>query len=30
LTDLIEKYKLLLRTGDVGAGTAYKLIGSKD
>tara|TARA_B100000809_G_scaffold159282_1_gene156655 strand:- start:214 stop:1542 length:1329 start_codon:yes stop_codon:yes gene_type:complete len=28
LTELIEKYKLLLRTGEVGAGTVYKLIGS--
>jgi ATP-dependent DNA helicase RecG len=28
LTELIEKYKLLERIGDVGAGTSYKLIGS--
>lgn len=28
LTELIEKHKLLERTGDVGAGTVYKLIGS--
>jgi ATP-dependent DNA helicase RecG len=28
LTELIEKYKLLKRTGEVGAGTVYKLIGS--
>lgn len=28
LTELIEKFKLLERTGDVGAGTTYKLIGS--
>lgn len=28
LTDLTEKYKILIRTGDVGAGTNYKLIGS--
>lgn len=28
LTELIEKFKLLERTGEVGAGTSYKLIGS--
>jgi ATP-dependent DNA helicase RecG len=28
LTELIEKYQLLERIGDVGAGTSYKLIGS--
>jgi ATP-dependent DNA helicase RecG len=28
LTELIEKYKLLERSGEVGAGTTYKLIGS--
>ena len=28
LTELIDKHKLLKRTGEVGAGTAYKLIGS--
>jgi len=28
LTDLVEKFKLLERYGDVGAGTSYKLIGS--
>ena len=28
LTELVEKHKLLERTGDVGAGTTYKLIGS--
>jgi len=28
LTELIEKYKLLERFGEVGAGTIYKLIGS--
>ncbi len=28
LTELIEKHKLLERTGEVGAGTIYKLIGS--
>jgi ATP-dependent DNA helicase RecG len=28
LTELIEKHKLLERTGDIGAGTTYKLIGS--
>ncbi len=28
LTELIEKFKLLIRTGEVGAGTVYKLIGS--
>jgi len=28
LTELIEKFKLLERTGEVGAGTVYKLIGS--
>jgi ATP-dependent DNA helicase RecG len=28
LTELIYKYKLLERSGDVGAGTTYKLIGS--
>lgn len=28
LTELVEKYKLLERTGEVGAGTTYKLIGS--
>lgn len=28
LTGLIEKFKILERTGDVGAGTIYKLIGS--
>lgn len=28
LSELVEKHKLLERTGDVGAGTTYKLIGS--
>lgn len=28
LTELIEKFRLLERLGDVGAGTSYKLIGS--
>ncbi len=28
LTELIEKFKILERSGDVGAGTSYKLIGS--
>jgi ATP-dependent DNA helicase RecG len=28
LTELIEKFKILERFGDVGAGTVYKLIGS--
>ncbi|MEQ9288558.1 MAG: ATP-binding protein [Cyclobacteriaceae bacterium] len=28
LTELVEKYELLERKGDVGAGTSYKLIGS--
>ncbi|WP_163325538.1 ATP-binding protein [Draconibacterium mangrovi] len=28
LTELIEKFKLLERSGEVGAGTSYKLIGS--
>ncbi len=28
LTELIEKFRLLERSGDVGAGTSYKLIGS--
>lgn len=28
LTELIEKFKLLERFGEVGAGTSYKLIGS--
>lgn len=28
LIELVEKYKLLERTGEVGAGTTYKLIGS--
>ena len=28
LSELVEKYKLLSRTGDVGAGTSYILIGS--
>ncbi|HAF29948.1 MAG TPA: hypothetical protein DCG75_12980 [Bacteroidales bacterium] len=28
LTELIAKYKLLERFGDIGAGTIYKLIGS--
>lgn len=28
LTELIKKYKLLERSGEVGAGTTYKLIGS--
>lgn len=28
LAELIDKYKLLVRFGDVGAGTIYKLIGS--
>ena len=28
LTELVEKYKLLERTGEVGAGTTYKLIGT--
>lgn len=28
LTELVEKHKLLERTGEVGAGTTYKLIGS--
>lgn len=28
LSELVEKFKLLSRTGDVGAGTSYILIGS--
>jgi ATP-dependent DNA helicase RecG len=28
LTELIEKFKLLKRSGEVGTGTSYKLIGS--
>ncbi len=28
LTELVEKFKLLKRSGEVGAGTTYKLIGS--
>ena len=28
LTELFEKYKLIVRTGDVGSGTIYKLNGS--
>jgi len=28
LSELVEKYNLLERTGDIGAGTTYKLIGS--
>ena len=28
LTELVDKYKILKRTGDVGAGTIYELIGS--
>ena len=28
LTDLVEKFKMVERIGDVGAGTLYKLIGS--
>ena len=28
LTELMDKHKLLERTGEVGAGTVYKLIGS--
>jgi ATP-dependent DNA helicase RecG len=28
LTDLVDKFKLIERYGDVGAGTTYKLIGS--
>ena len=28
LTELIEKFKILERSGEVGAGTTYKLIGS--
>jgi len=28
LTELIEKFKILERSGEVGAGTSYKLIGS--
>jgi ATP-dependent DNA helicase RecG len=28
LSELIEKFKILERSGDVGAGTTYKLIGS--
>lgn len=28
LTELIEKFKILKRSGEVGAGTSYKLIGS--
>jgi len=28
LTELFEKYRLVIRTGEVGSGTIYKLIGS--
>ena len=28
LTEIVEKYKILKRTGDIGAGTSYALIGS--
>lgn len=28
LTELVEKFKILKRTGDIGAGTNYILIGS--
>ena len=28
LTELVEKYKIFKRSGDVGAGTSYDLIGS--
>jgi len=28
LTELVTKHKLLERTGEIGAGTSYKLIGS--
>ena len=28
LSELAEKFKLLVRSGDVGAGTNYELIGS--
>lgn len=28
LTELTEKFKILARTGNIGAGTSYKLIGS--
>ncbi|HRO46698.1 DeoR family transcriptional regulator [Agriterribacter sp.] len=28
LTELVEKFKILKRTGDIGAGTNYVLIGS--
>lgn len=28
LTELVEKFKVLKRTGDIGAGTSYILIGS--
>ena len=28
LTELIERFKILERSGEVGAGTTYKLIGS--
>jgi len=29
LTELVEKFKILKRTGDIGAGTYYRLIGPK-
>ncbi|MDP2424355.1 MAG: hypothetical protein U1C46_11440 [Bacteroidales bacterium] len=28
LTELVEKFNILKRTGDIGAGTSYTLIGS--
>ncbi len=28
LTELVDKFKLLDRSGEIGAGTSYKLIGS--
>jgi len=28
LSELVEKYEILRRTGDIGAGTNYVLIGS--
>jgi len=29
LTELVEKYTIMERTGEIGAGTSYALIGSK-
>jgi ATP-dependent DNA helicase RecG len=29
LTELVEKFKILERSGDIGAGTSYVLIGSQ-